>query len=175
MFWEISANRVKALQLFVPCAGRFPKSLKWTLVQRMNSTDDSRLTIRSTHTHTHTSGNTVSCCANGSRSVSTTNFIFCWADTYQKLFFLLTTPQELYTVFYFFVFFVSSSYRQRSLCPEMGLRLKFEVIAVLKRKCQQCVLLVFTSLPTLWFILNYLSHLVAAAGFGKWLGVGATK
>lgn len=96
-------------------------------------------------------------------SVSTTNFIFWWAGRLwhiSEIMFLLTAPQELYTVFFceqlmLTKFDVSRKETQTEIWSDSR--------AV--KKMSQCVLLVFTSLPTLWFILNYLCHLVAAAGF----------
>lgn len=92
---DISQHRVGAPQLIVPCARRFSKSLKWTLVQGMNSWDDSRL--RCTHTQTHVRQTQCTRCVWQStlRTQQMSFFVeLAQFDTYQKLAFSTLHPRS---------------------------------------------------------------------------------
>lgn len=89
---------------------RFPKSLKWTLVRRMNSADDSILThwiyIQSTHPHADIT-NRMSVWWN--TSLDKTSFVFCWAGSVWHI--------SKIMVFLFFSFYVTK-----------GEKLRFEIL-----------------------------------------------
>lgn len=166
MLCEISAGTGSEHCSFLCSVQRdFPNPWNEHLCRRMNPSDDSRLTTRSAHRNPHVLGKQNTLAQMIERSVSTTDSIFCRAGTVwdiSEIIFLLSTPQELKTVL-----FVSKSFWQRSLCPEIVLRLIFEVMPCCKENASGVCCLFLLHYSQFDSILNYMNYLAATAELNK--------